>query len=162
MKASEEGGTLKLEKVEYAKVVTFGTICLILAAIGFKYFRFLLFNGGIQIRIFIALASVFLITGVCSALWMILGSTYLIVENGCLYVKYTLLSISLKKKFLVERISDLELGDNADSSFFWGFAGIRIYRKVSCLSFYYNDQEKQFKGSLSGNDFQLLKQWIKK
>jgi hypothetical protein len=161
MNTSVKDEKLTLGKVEYTQMAIFGVVCLLIIILGFNYFKRLLLNGNFKTQAFVAVISIFLIAGICNGLWKILGSTSLFVENGFLCIKRQIFLFAISRKYAIEHISNLKLGDKANSSFYWGFAGIRVYNKVSCLSFDYEGNTKQIKGSLSESDFNLLKQWIR-
>jgi hypothetical protein len=93
-------------------------------------------------------------------IWMLFGKTTLKVLDGTLVVNHILFIFKKEKSFVISNVSDIKSNINIKASTYQGFMGVRIYDRISFLTFKYNNKEITLGKDLSENDVISLKSWL--
>ena len=93
-------------------------------------------------------------------IWMLFCKTTLKVSDGNLIINPILFILKKEKSFVIANVSDIKAHINIKASTYQGFTGVRIYDRISFITFNYNNTEITLGKDLSETDIIALKSWL--
>lgn len=93
-------------------------------------------------------------------IWMLFGKTTFKVSDDGLNINYNVFIFKKADSFAISDISDIKAHINIKASTYQGFTGVRIYDRISFITFNYNNTEITLGKDLSETDIIALKSWL--